>query len=148
MGIIGYNIYRGLVSGGETKLTSTLGSVSSYADTQVLRGQVYYYKVTANNSLGESSKSIEVNAALQNGTVVFSGFVVQNGGSGYTTPAVLLAGGGGSGATATARVSNGVILGVVLTNSGSGYTSAPSVVFRDPSPRAKGAAAISQVILP
>jgi len=34
-----------------------------------------------------------------------------------------------------------VILGVVLTNPGSGYTSAPAVIFRDPSPRAKGAVA-------
>lgn len=34
-----------------------------------------------------------------------------------------------------------MILGVVLTNPGSGYTSAPAVIFRDPSPRAKGAVA-------
>jgi hypothetical protein len=55
-------------------------------------------------------------------------------------------GGGGSGATATARVSNGVILGVVLTSPGTGYTSAPNVVFRDPSPRAKGAVAVAMMI--
>ena len=49
----------------------------------IFKSQIYYYKVTAKNLLGESFKSSEVNAALQNGTVVFSGFVVQNGGSGY-----------------------------------------------------------------
>ncbi len=48
----------------------------------------------------------------------FRGF--KAGGSGYTTPAVVLTGGGGTGATATARVSNGVILGLVLTNAGTG----------------------------
>jgi subtilase family serine protease len=75
-------------------------------------------------------------------TPTIAGFTVVSGGSGYTTPAIILTGGGGVGATATARVSNGVILGLVLTNPGSGYSSAPSVIIRDPSPRAKGASAI------
>ena len=73
--------------------------------------------------------------------VTLNGFSVTSGGSGYTTPAVILTGGGGTGATATARVSNGVILGLVLTNPGTGYTSAPTVTFKDPSPRASGAVA-------
>ncbi len=145
LNITSYSVYRGITSGGETKLASTLGNVSSYVDSQVSAGQVYYYKVAANNSLGESPKSGEVNVSLLNANVVLSGFVLQSGGSGYTTPAVLLSGGGGSGATATARVSNGVILNVVLTSPGTGYTSAPTVVLRDPSPRAKGATAIALV---
>ena len=45
----------------------------------------------------------------------------------------------GTGATATARVSQGVIIGITLTNPGTGYTTAPTVTIRDPSPRAKGA---------
>jgi hypothetical protein len=75
------------------------------------------------------------------GGVTLNGFSVTNGGSGYTTPAVVLTGGGGTGATATARVSNGVILGLVLTNAGTGYTAAPTVTIKDPSPRASGAVA-------
>jgi FtsP/CotA-like multicopper oxidase with cupredoxin domain len=74
-------------------------------------------------------------------TSALTGFTVQSGGSGYTTPAVLISGGGGTGATATTRVSNGVITGVILTSPGTGYTTAPTVTFSDPSPRAKGAAA-------
>ena len=54
-------------------------------------------------------------------------------------------GGGGTGATATARVSRGVITGLVLTNAGTGYTSAPTVTIRDPSPRAKGAIATHNI---
>jgi FtsP/CotA-like multicopper oxidase with cupredoxin domain len=80
--------------------------------------------------------------------VTLTGFSVSSGGSGYTTPAVILTGGGGTGATATARVSNGVINGVVLTNAGTGYTSAPTVAFRDPSPRAKGAVATVATSIP
>jgi hypothetical protein len=74
--------------------------------------------------------------------VTLSGFSVTKGGSGYTTPHVVLTGGGGTGATAAARVSQGVVIGLVLTNPGTGYTSAPVVTLRDPSPRARGAAAI------
>jgi FtsP/CotA-like multicopper oxidase with cupredoxin domain len=72
-------------------------------------------------------------------TPLLSGFSITNGGSGYTTPHVTISGGGGTGATATARVSGGVILGLTLTNAGTGYTTAPTVTLRDPSPMAKGA---------
>ncbi len=74
-------------------------------------------------------------------TASFAGVAVQSGGSGYTTPVVTISGGGGTGATGTARVSNGVIIGVVVTNLGTGYTTAPTIAFNDPSPRAKGAVA-------
>ncbi len=74
-------------------------------------------------------------------TNVISGFSVATGGSGYTTPVVQIAGGGGTGASAVARVSNGVIIGVTMVSAGTGYTSAPTVTFNDPSPRASGATA-------
>jgi hypothetical protein len=48
--------------------------------------------------------------------IALTGFSVIKGGSGYSTPVVLLVGGGGTGATATARVSNGVIYGITFTN--------------------------------
>ena len=83
---------------------------------------------------------------VPNQNFTISSVIMQNGGSGYTTPVVLLIGGGGSGASATSRVSNGVVIGVVLTNPGQGYNSSPSVVFKDPSPRAGGAVAIATMI--
>ena len=52
---------------------------------------------------------------------------VVNGGYGYTTPpTIVFAGGGGTGATATATVLNGTIQTVTVTITGSGYTSAPT----------------------
>ena len=78
--------------------------------------------------------------------ITLNGFSVTNSGSGYTTPAVVLTGGGGTGATATARVSQGRIIALVLTNAGTGYTTAPTVTFRDPSPRAKGAVATATFV--
>lgn len=54
-----------------------------------------------------------------------------NNGTGYTSaPTVGFSGGGGTGAAATAELSNnGTIIGVSMTNNGSGYTSAPTVSF-------------------
>lgn len=57
---------------------------------------------------------------------------VTNGGSGYTTaPTVVFnnTGTGGSGATATAVVSGGVVTSVAVTAAGSGYATAPSISF-------------------
>jgi hypothetical protein len=66
-----------------------------------------------------------------NGFVV--GADVKDGGFGYDAPpAVLLIGGGGSGATATATVLNGVVTAVTITNPGTGYTSAPKVQIASP----------------
>jgi len=53
---------------------------------------------------------------------------ISNFGSGYrTVPIVVFEGGGGTGASARAFISNGRVSRVVLTNGGSGYTSAPVV---------------------
>lgn len=55
---------------------------------------------------------------------------VTSGGSGYVTaPAVILTGGGGSGATATATVLNGAIATINVTSGGSAYTTPPAVSF-------------------
>jgi hypothetical protein len=70
-----------------------------------------------------------------------SGFIttinVTFGGSGYlTAPAVTIFGGGGSGATATATISNGVVTAVNINpgGNGSGYTSIPNVTIASPPP--------------
>ncbi len=55
---------------------------------------------------------------------------VDNGGSGYTSaPDVVISGGGGSGATATASLSSGAVSSVNVTAAGSGYTSLPAISF-------------------
>jgi hypothetical protein len=55
---------------------------------------------------------------------------VSAGGTGYTSaPTVALTGGGGTGATATAVVDGGAVIGVTITNPGTGYTSTPTVTF-------------------
>lgn len=83
-------------------------------------------------------------AEIVNGFVV--GLTVLDGGNGYTeAPAVLVAGGGGNGATATAQLSNGVVTGFTITNPGSGYTGFPVVSIASPPFAPELSIAISRV---
>jgi len=59
--ILGYNIYRGLVSGGATFLAMT-GNVLAYTDAGLTNGQTYWYHVAAVNVLGEGDLSNEGSA--------------------------------------------------------------------------------------
>ena len=55
-GAVGYNIYRGTVSGGPyTMINSSLDSTTTYTDSTVVSGQTYYYVATAVNSASEES---------------------------------------------------------------------------------------------
>ena len=79
---------------------------------------------------------------------VFNGFVVGVtgliGGSGYVTPpGVSFVGGGGSNATAVARISGGVVTNIAIVNPGCCYTSLPTVQI-DPPP----AVAVSPTVFP
>ncbi|MCX6930556.1 MAG: formylglycine-generating enzyme family protein, partial [Verrucomicrobia bacterium] len=66
-----------------------------------------------------------------NGFVV--AYTVTDGGSGYTEPPVVtVLGGSGTGATALALVTNGVVTQINPVSPGSGYTSPPEVVISAP----------------
>lgn len=72
---------------------------------------------------------------------------VTAGGSGYTSaPTVTISGGGGSGATAIAYVSNGALIGFRMQSLGSGYTSAPTVALSGGG--GSGAAATATIGIP
>lgn len=54
--------------------------------------------------------------------------IVINAGTGYTEdPILTVSGGGGTGATITARTNGNAIVSVTITNAGSGYTTTPSI---------------------
>lgn len=70
-------------------------------------------------------------ATVVNGFVV--GATITKPGCRYTNaPAVLIQGGGGSGATATAVVSEGKVVAINITSAGSGYTSTPQIKIASP----------------
>jgi fibronectin type 3 domain-containing protein len=54
--VIGYNIYRGVQSGGPySKINSVLNASTVYTDTTVVDGQTYYYVTTAVDSSNQES---------------------------------------------------------------------------------------------
>jgi hypothetical protein len=54
--VVGYNIYRGIQSGGPySKINSALDPTTAYTDTSVVDGDTYYYVTTAVNSDNEES---------------------------------------------------------------------------------------------
>lgn len=62
--IVGYRLYRGVASGGETFLVEV--STSFHNDTDTGNGITYFYQVSASNSVGEGPKSGEVEATPSN----------------------------------------------------------------------------------
>jgi regulator of sigma D len=128
--------YQWVLNG--TAVAGANSSLWNFTPTQTGHYSVYLNVTDSLNNQAQSNVAADILVYSQ-----LSSINLVSGGSDYTTPVVLITGGGGSGATATARVSNGVIIGIVLTNPGSGYSSAPTVIIRDPSPRAKGASAIA-----
>jgi hypothetical protein len=82
-----------------------------------------------------------------NPTFSLAGIRVTAGGSKYSmAPTVTISGGGGTGATATAFISKGVVTSVTIVNPGSGYTSAPKITFSGGG--GKGAAAVATLTAP
>jgi len=57
-----YTIYRGTSSDAGSYLDSVSEPTTSYTDTTVTNDQIYYYKVSAENSVGEGAKSNEASA--------------------------------------------------------------------------------------
>jgi fibronectin type 3 domain-containing protein len=67
-GVVGYNVYRGTTSGGEssTPLNSSPVPGAPYVDTNVVAGETYYYVVTAisSNGVTQSADSKEASAVV------------------------------------------------------------------------------------
>jgi hypothetical protein len=64
--VVGYNVYRGSVSGGPyTKMNSAVDAATSYTDSTVSAGLMYFYVVTAINSSNvESTFSNQVSVTI------------------------------------------------------------------------------------
>ncbi len=64
---------------------------------------------------------------------VITAIPVVDGAGGYlSVPTVTITGGGGTGATATATLTNGVVTAITVTNGGIGYNTAPTITISTP----------------
>lgn len=98
----GYNVKRSTTSGAEVAIATTGGT--SYTDLSVANGTVYYYKVSATNSVGEGANSAEVTAAPVAYVPVYERFNYSLGSFPTATPNT------GSGLTGNWTVGNGTIV--------------------------------------
>jgi trimeric autotransporter adhesin len=73
------------------------------------------------------------NLSGQAGAQFVTSYTIISGGRGYVyAPTVTVLGGGGSGATAIANITGGVVTSITAVNAGSGYSSAPTVTLSPP----------------
>ena len=104
------------------------GRVTDHGTNFTGSGLFKFALVTSTNTSRQATAS-----ANRSGSFIIS-YNLLDGGSGYTTPPnVHVSGGGGSGATAHAIVSGGVVTDVLADLAGSGYSSTPTVTI-DPPP--------------
>ncbi len=54
-GVVGYNLYRGTMSGGPYTQVASRNTSSTYTDSTVVAGQTYFYVVTSVDGSGRES---------------------------------------------------------------------------------------------
>ena len=90
---------------------------------------------TATATAGSAGVRATAHAALGTGSASdkVAGISIDGGGQNYgTVPSVTLTGGSGTGATAHAVLTNGIVTSIVVDAAGSGYTAAPTVTLAAP----------------
>ncbi|MDD2877999.1 MAG: right-handed parallel beta-helix repeat-containing protein [Acidiphilium sp.] len=158
--VIADNVVSSGVSG------DPLNALVPFTDSMVLRGNVVNYsesfavnptassgvntlvfpdlidRVAVSQSSGLIASMVSATARSMAGQISF--IKVINGGSNYTNATVSITG-AGSGASATAWVANGTVIGVVIGDAGSGYDAGTQVLIGG---NGTGATAVAQVGLP
>lgn len=122
-------------SGDSTDLTYTTQNNFRYGN----------YRLDYTIDTPSTGKALTIELAGLNGNTgdylapFVSGITITNSGFGYNSaPTVAFAGGGGTGAAATASLLGGYISAISFTSFGTGYTSAPTVTFNGGSPTYSG----------
>jgi hypothetical protein len=104
--------------GGYTSVpTVGISSAPSGGKTATAVAEMIGGVVVCNDNINPQAKSIQ-------------NVLITNAGFGYTEPpGVRFIGGGGSGASATATIGDGIVGVITVTNSGSGYVTPPTITF-------------------
>jgi fibronectin-binding autotransporter adhesin len=136
---------RALGFGGTIGNASVQGTTVAAGAALDINGVTVNEVVTLNNGGTLTNTNLTTTGTLSNG---LAGVRVVDAGSGYTAvPTIAFAGGGGTGAAATAVLTTQALSGVTTTAAGTGYTSAPTVTVTGTGTLATASASISQLIL-
>jgi autotransporter-associated beta strand protein len=100
------------LASGVSTLTVTAGGTHATVPAVTITGSGS--GATATATLGVTAASFTING----GTTLYS-----------AAPTVAISGGGGTGATATAELTGGVVSGITITKAGTGFTTAPAIAF-------------------
>jgi fibronectin-binding autotransporter adhesin len=110
--LVNQSVTPAAIANGITSVSLTAGGTHSAVPSVTLSGTGA--GATATATLGVTAASFTISG----GTTVYS-----------AAPTVTISGGGGTGATATAVLTGGVVSGIAITNAGTGYTTAPTIAF-------------------
>ncbi len=136
----GNYVFNGGTLGSPDDLTMQLGTGNTQMRFGIHGGGWTADTVAVDVNVGSIATLVWGGVAVsQNPSVIRTGDVVTGftsiyfGGTGYTgSETVTISGGGGSGASATLDVVDGVVVGLTLVDGGSGYTSNPTVSIGAP----------------
>jgi len=105
--------------------------VTATATATISNGKVTGFTITNAGSGYVSAPNVSIAAPTTNGV---TGITILNQGIGYlSAPAITINGGSGTGASATATLSDSKVSAISVVNPGSGYSSVPSVTAAMPS---------------
>ena len=122
------NEANGLQAQAIASISNAAGTITSIEVTATGSSYESVPTVTIDPPSSQFGVQAQASATIQGANVVV--ISVTNPGSAYTTvPNVTITGGGGNGATATAKLGSGLVTAITITEAGSGYTSAPTVTI-------------------
>ncbi len=134
-GVLSYGVVAPVITAPGANYTNPVVTFSPAGATATATAGNAGVQATANATVGNPGVQATATAALGSGGTAgqVASIAVGNGGTTYrAAPAVTLTGGGGTGATAHAVLTNGVVTSVVVDAPGTGYTSAPTVTLAAP----------------
>jgi FtsP/CotA-like multicopper oxidase with cupredoxin domain len=117
----------GMTGFSPSKLKANLpGAYAQFQDKPIVPNAAYNKAFNANYPVDSYTRIQDTTKDFFNGPL--AGLLLTNAGSGYTSaPGVLIAGGGGTGATGATQISG--VTSIAIDNGGSGYTSPPDIGF-------------------
>ena len=112
-GLVNNSATAASIAGGVvSSISTTAGGTHSSVPAVTISGTGT--GATATATLGVTASSFTITG----GTTIYS-----------AAPTVTISGGGGTGATANAVLTSGVVTGITITNAGTGFTTAPTIAF-------------------